>query len=78
MSIILPFFVAVAILYRLDPFEPVLYIPLNELSRSTLTAPLHNNLVRLGFEDIAKGQAVGPEDLLRNHSSVARWYEFVK
>ncbi|CAJ2635887.1 unnamed protein product [Trifolium pratense] len=64
LAIILPVIVAAAVLYRLDPFEPV-HLPVNELNRSTpLTAPLRNNHMRLGSEEVAKGQVLGPEDFV--------------
>ncbi|CAL5197420.1 unnamed protein product [Lathyrus oleraceus] len=63
LAIVLPVFVAAAVLYRLDPFEPA-HIPLNEVNRSMLNAPLSNNRMRIGSDDLAKGQVVGPEDLV--------------
>ncbi|KAL5063595.1 hypothetical protein RYX36_025332 [Vicia faba] len=64
LAIVLPVFLAVAaVLYRLDPFEPV-HIPLNKVNRSMLTAPLRNDRMRIGSEDLAKGEVVGPEDLV--------------
>ncbi|XP_045787243.1 protein STRICTOSIDINE SYNTHASE-LIKE 7-like [Trifolium pratense] len=64
LAIILPVIVAAAVLYRLDPFEPV-HLPVNELNRSSpLTAPLRNDHMQLGSEEVAKGQVLGPEDFV--------------
>lgn len=63
LTIVLPVVIAAAVLYRLDPFEPV-HLPVNEINRATLAAPLRNNHMRLGSETLAKGKVAGPEDLL--------------
>lgn len=63
IAIILPVIIASAVLYRLDPFEPV-HFPLDKLTRSNITAPLRNNNMRLGSENVAEGELFGPEDLV--------------
>ena len=63
IAIILPVIIASAVLYRLDPFEPI-HFPLNKLTRSTTTAPLRNKNMLLGSENVAEGQVFGPEDLV--------------
>jgi hypothetical protein len=63
IAIILPVIMASTVLYRLDTFKPI-HFPLDKLTRSTITAPLHNKNMRLGSENVAKGQVLGPEDLL--------------
>lgn len=51
-----------AVIYRLEPFEPV-HFPAGELSRRTATAPARNSRMRVGSEVVAAGQVEGPEDL---------------
>ncbi|GAU50127.1 hypothetical protein TSUD_192480 [Trifolium subterraneum] len=63
LAIILPVFVAAAVFYRLDPFKPV-HLPVNEINRSPLASPLRNDHMRLGSEEVAKGQVLGPEDFV--------------
>lgn len=63
IAIILPVIIASAVFYRLDPFEPVVF-PLDKQTRSTTTAPLRNNNMRLGSEKVAEGELFGPEDLV--------------
>ncbi|XP_020235677.1 protein STRICTOSIDINE SYNTHASE-LIKE 5 [Cajanus cajan] len=59
-ALVLPVLVA-AILYRLEPFQPVL-LPV-PLSPSTVVVPARNNRVLRGAEAVAQGQVQGPEDL---------------
>lgn len=51
-----------AVLYRLDPFEPV-HFPAGELTRRITTAPARNSRMRVGSEVVAEGEVGGPEDL---------------
>ncbi|KAK7379726.1 hypothetical protein VNO78_34416 [Psophocarpus tetragonolobus] len=63
----IPFFVFVlpvalaALLYRLEPFDPVL-LPV-QLGRYTVPVPARNDHVRAGSEAVAAGHVKGPEDL---------------
>ncbi|XP_061373076.1 protein STRICTOSIDINE SYNTHASE-LIKE 5-like [Gastrolobium bilobum] len=59
--IVLPVAV-VALLYRLDPFEPA-RLPAQELSRPTLAAPARYEHMRRGSETLSEGHVAGPEDL---------------
>ena len=60
--IVLPVVVA-AVLFRLDPFQPV-HFPAHEMSRSTFTGPVaRNDRMRRGSEVVAEGHVAGPEDL---------------
>ncbi|XP_039684630.1 protein STRICTOSIDINE SYNTHASE-LIKE 6 isoform X1 [Medicago truncatula] len=63
IAIILPVIIASAVLYRLDPLEPV-HFPLDKINRSAITVPLLNKNMRLGSEKAAEGQVLGPEDLV--------------
>ncbi|XP_057418259.1 protein STRICTOSIDINE SYNTHASE-LIKE 4-like [Lotus japonicus] len=51
-----------AVLYRLDPFDPV-HFPADELSRKTATVPARNSRMMEGSELVARGEVTGPEDL---------------
>lgn len=59
--LVFPVLVA-AVLYRLDPFEPV-HFPAEELSRHIVTVPARNSRMREGSEVVAEGEVKGPEDL---------------
>ncbi|GAU50128.1 hypothetical protein TSUD_192490 [Trifolium subterraneum] len=63
LAIVLPVLIAAAVFYLLDSFEPV-HLPVNEINRTPLTAPLRNDHMRLGSEEVAKGHVLGPEDLV--------------
>ncbi|XP_061373085.1 protein STRICTOSIDINE SYNTHASE-LIKE 7-like isoform X3 [Gastrolobium bilobum] len=67
-AIVLPVAVA-ALLYRLDPFEPV-QLPVDELSRVSFSAPARNEHMQRGSEAVAEGHVAGPEDLA--YDSAAR------
>ena len=58
--IVLPVAVA-ALLYRLEPFKPVL-LPV-QLGRSTVAVPARNGHMQDGSERVGEGHLEGPEDL---------------
>ena len=56
--------VVTAVLFRLDPFEPV-HFPAHEISRPNLTGLVaRNDNMRRGSETVAEGHVAGPEDLV--------------
>ncbi|KAK7360287.1 hypothetical protein VNO77_02270 [Canavalia gladiata] len=59
-AIVLPVVVA-ALLFRLEPFEPV-PLPV-QLSRSTFSVPARNEYMRRGSETVGNGNVMGPEDI---------------
>jgi len=65
-AIVLPVVVA-AILFRLEPFEPVL-LPV-QLGQSVVVVPARNDHARVGSEAVGKGQLQGPEDLAYDAAS---------
>ncbi|XP_057742764.1 protein STRICTOSIDINE SYNTHASE-LIKE 7-like isoform X1 [Arachis stenosperma] len=62
--VLLPVVIA-AVLFRLDPFEPVL-LPAHEISRPNLVAGTlaRNDNMRRGSEVVGNGRVAGPEDLV--------------
>nr|XP_029145727.1 protein STRICTOSIDINE SYNTHASE-LIKE 7 [Arachis hypogaea] len=62
--LLLPVVIA-AVLFRLDPFEPVL-LPAHEISRPNLVAGTlaRNDNMRRGSEVVGNGRVAGPEDLV--------------
>lgn len=65
-AIVLPVAVAV-ILFRLEPFEPVM-LPVR-LGQYVVVVPARNDHARVGSEAVAEGHVEGPEDLAYDPAS---------
>lgn len=64
-AIVLPVAAAAALLFWLDPFEPV-QIPVHSTSRSALAAAgtIRNDHMLRGSDKVGEGHMMGPEDLV--------------
>ncbi|MED6122728.1 yls2-like, partial [Stylosanthes scabra] len=61
--------ILVAVLFRIEPFDPV-HFPVHEITRLNLAATVarNNNMLR-GSEVVGKGHVAGPEDLVYDEAA---------
>ncbi|KAH7566189.1 hypothetical protein JRO89_XS08G0113000 [Xanthoceras sorbifolium] len=68
VSLLAPVVAAVFVFYQLDTFEPA-RLPLHELAPSPVTAPVHNDRMLRGSEQVGSGVLKAPEDVVYDSES---------